>query len=148
MKKLSVKFLKHNARSPKRATDGSVGYDIAACIEDSITIEAGETKKIGSGFAISLETGYAAFIYARSGLGIKHGIVPGNCVGVIDSDYRGEIIVGLKNSSDKPFTINNGDRIAQMVISKCEAPELVLCDELDETERADGGFGSTGSKNR
>ena len=99
---------------------------------------------IGSGLAIALEPGYAAFIYARSGLGIKHGMIPANCVGVIDSDYRGEIIVGLKNMSDEPFTVNDGDRIAQMVIAKCELPELRLCDDLDETKRGDGGFGSTG----
>ena len=100
---------------------------------------------IGSGLAVAIQPGYAAFIYARSGLGIKHGIVPANCVGVIDSDYRGEVIVGLRNLGDAPYTVNNGDRIAQMVIAKCEAPEIVVCDDLDDTLRAGGGFGSTGS---
>lgn len=143
MKTLSVKLLNKNAKLPVRATDGSVGYDIAACIDESLEIEPGETKMIGSGFAIALEPGYAAFIYARSGLGIKHGIVPGNCVGVIDSDYRGEVIVGLRNNSKIPFKINNGDRIAQMVISKCEIPDIKLCESLEKTKRGADGFGST-----
>jgi len=104
----------------------------------------GETQMIGSGLAIALEPGYAAFIYARSGLGIQHGIIPANCVGVIDSDYRGEVIVGLRNTSDTPFRVNDGDRIAQMVVTRCELPELVQCDDLDETQRGAGGFGSTG----
>ena len=145
MKNLHVKLLKDNAKIPMRATSGSVGYDISACVENPVVIEPGKTHMIGSGFAISLEPGYAAFIYARSGLGIKHGMVPANCVGVIDSDYRGEIIVGLRNNSKDSFTVNNGDRIAQMVISKCEIPEVIPCDELDDTTRADGGFGSTGN---
>ena len=144
MKKMYIKLLNKNAKLPTRATDGSVGYDIEACLSESVVIKPGETKKIGSGFAIALESGYAAFIYARSGLGINFGIVPGNCVGVVDSDYRGEIIVGLRNNSNQSFTINNTDRIAQMVISKCETPELVLCDDLDTTLRGEGGFGSTG----
>jgi dUTP pyrophosphatase len=146
MKNLPVKLLRDNAKLPARATSGSVGYDIAACLDEAVIVGAGETRLIGSGFAISLHEGYAAFIYARSGLGIKHGIVPANCVGVIDSDYRGEVIVGIKNHSAKPFTINDGDRIAQMVIAKCEMPVPVLHDELDETKRGKGGFGSTGKK--
>jgi len=146
MKNLPVKLLKNNAKLPMRATNGSVGFDIAASLDETVVIKPGETKLIGSGFAIALSEGYAAFIYARSGLGIKHGIVPANCVGVIDSDYRGEVIVGLRNNSVEPFTVNDGDRIAQMVITKCETPEPVLCDELDETPRGDGGFGSTGSE--
>ena len=144
MKCLYIKLLRSNAKEPIRATNGTVGYDIAACLENAIEINPGETKKVGSGFAISLEPGYAAFIYARSGLGINFGITPANCVGVIDSDYRGEVIVGLKNSSDKCFTVNDGDRIAQMVISKCETPEVVISADLEKTLRADGGFGSTG----
>ncbi|MCL2366384.1 MAG: dUTP diphosphatase [Oscillospiraceae bacterium] len=145
MKHLKIKCLSANARSPERKTDGSVGYDICACISEIIIIAPGETKVIGSGFAIALEPGYAAFIYARSGLGIKSGIIPANCVGVIDSDYRGEVLIGLKNTSHEPFVIQDGDRIAQMVICKCALPEIVLCQDLDETIRGDGGFGSTGS---
>ena len=132
------------AQIPARKTDGSVGYDITACLGGNVVIAPGETRPIGSGVAIALPPGHAAFIYARSGLGISHGIVPANCVGVIDPDYRGEIIVGLKNTSGQPFTVGNGDRIAQMVISRCELPELAVTDELGDTARGDGGFGSTG----
>jgi len=144
MKELQVMRLKPAATLPVRQTAGSVGYDISACLDNEITITPGETHMVGSGLVIALEQGYAAFLYARSGLGIKKGIIPANCVGVIDSDYRGEVIVGLKNTSNVPFTVNNGDRIAQMVIAKCELPEIILCENLDETKRGDGGFGSTG----
>ena len=144
MKDIHVKIIRPGAQIPVRKTDGSVGYDIAACLNGDVVIAPGETAKIGSGFAIALPPGYAAFIYARSGLGISHGIIPANCVGVIDPDYRGEIIVGLKNTSGTPFAVKNGDRIAQMVICKCELPELLICDDLAGTSRGDGGFGSTG----
>jgi len=144
MKHLKIKRLRPGALLPERKTPGSVGFDITACLEEDITIQPGETRTISTGLAIALEPGYAAFIYARSGLGIKHGIVPGNCVGVIDSDYRGEIIVGLKNLSGEAFTVTDGARIAQMVVSKCELPELILTEDLDETSRGAGGFGSTG----
>ena len=146
MEKLQIMRIKQKAKLPERQTAGSVGYDLSACLDDDneISIKPGETKKIGSGIAIALQPGYAAFIYARSGLGIKHGIAPANCVGVIDSDYRGEVIVGLRNSSNIPYTLKDGDRIAQMVITKCELPEINLCENLEETKRGDGGFGSTG----
>ncbi|MCL2055553.1 MAG: dUTP diphosphatase [Oscillospiraceae bacterium] len=144
MEKLKLKLMRENAILPKLATEGSVGYDISASISEKIIINPGETKLIHSGFALELKRGYAAFIYARSGLGVKHGIVPANCVGVIDSDYRGEVMVGLQNHSEVAFTINPFDRIAQMVIVKCETPEIIICQELDETKRSDGGFGSTG----
>jgi len=144
MKKIHIMKLKSNAKVPQRVTEGSVGYDIAACLDEQIVIQPGETHKVGSGIAIALAPGYAAFIYARSGLGINHGVIPANCVGVIDSDYRGEVIVGLKNTSNQPFSVNDGDRIAQMVIMNCELPEVVVCDDLDKTARGDGGFGSTG----
>ena len=144
MEKLNAMLIKPTAKLPKRQTAGSVGYDISACLNGEVTLEQGETRKIGSGFAIALEPGYAAFIYARSGLGINHGVIPANCVGVVDSDYRGEVIVGLKNTSVKPYTIKDGDRIAQMVITKCELPEIIPTDHLEETTRGAGGFGSTG----
>jgi len=146
MKNLYIKLVRPGARLPQRKTAGSVGFDISACLGGDVTIGPGETRMIGSGLAISLEPGYAAFLYARSGLGIKQGIVPANCVGVVDSDYRGEIIVGLKNTSGEPFTVRDGDRIAQMVISKCELPELVVAEGLPDTLRGCGGFGSTGSR--
>ena len=144
MRVLPVKIMTPGAQVPARKTDGSVGYDITACLSGDVVIPPGETRRIGSGVAIALPPGHTAFIYARSGLGISHGIVPANCVGVIDPDYRGEIIVGLRNMSGQPFTVGNGDRIAQMVIGKCELPELVVKDELGDTPRGDGGFGSTG----
>ena len=144
MNKLQIVLLHDNSIEPKRATAGSVGYDLSACIDDSVEIKPGETKVVGTGVAVALEMGFAAFLYGRSGLGVKHGIAPGNCVGVIDSDYRGEIKVGLHNSSRESFTINPGDRIAQMVIARCELPELVVCDKLNTTSRAAGAFGSTG----
>jgi len=145
MRSLKIKRLHQNATLPVRITGGSVGFDISACLAEDAIIVPGDTLMIGSGFAIALEPGYAAFLYARSGLGIKYGMIPANCVGVIDSDYRGEVIVGLKNTSEEPFTVKNGDRIAQMVICKCELPELSICETLDDTQRGDGGFGSTGS---
>ena len=144
MEQLRIMLMRESARVPSRETDGSVGFDISACLEEAVTIRPGETCMIGAGFAIALEPGYAAFVYARSGLGIKHGLIPANCVGVIDPDYRGEVIVGLKNTSKKPAVVRDGDRVAQMVIAKCELPEVVVCDALDDTKRGSGGFGSTG----
>jgi len=146
--KLPVMLINSTAKLPERQTVGSVGYDISACLDNDITIAPGETQKIGSGFAIALEPGYAAFLYARSGLGIKHGMIPANCVGVIDSDYRGEVIVGLKNTANTSFTVKNGDRIAQMVIAKCELPEIIPSDDLEKTIRGAGGFGSTDQREK
>jgi len=145
MEYLPIKRIRPTAKLPVRKTVGSVGFDIAACLHEDVVIAPGETRMIGSGIAIALPPDHAAFIYARSGLGIKQGIIPANCVGVIDPDYRGEVIVGLRNTSNEPFTVRDGDRIAQMIVSKCALPELILCDDLDETPRGGGGFGSTGS---
>lgn len=142
---IRLKLLYKDASLPTRETEGSVGFDIRAHLTEPLTIEPMAAEKIGSGFAIALETGYAAFIYARSGLGVKKGIVPANCVGVIDSDYRGEVIVGLKNLSGEPYTVSPNDKIAQMVVSKCEIDDIIVCDELDDTARGTGGFGSTGT---
>ena len=144
MSELRIKLLRPSAKLPKRSTTGSAGYDLSACLPEDVVVAPGATMSIGCGFALALEEGFAAFIYARSGLGIKRGVVPANCVGVVDSDYRGEVVVGLKNSSSEPFEVHDGDRIAQMVISRYEAPGLVVCDDLDETQRGAGGFGSSG----
>jgi dUTP pyrophosphatase len=141
--RIKVKILRSNARLPKRATLGSVGYDIYAAIDSSLTISPKETVLIPSGFSISLKNGYAAFIFARSGLGVKHNIALANGVGVIDSDYRNEVFVGLTNNSNTTFTIRPLDRIAQMIIMKCGLPSLKLCMELPSSTRV-GGFGSTG----
>ncbi|MDL2233665.1 dUTP diphosphatase [Ruminococcaceae bacterium OttesenSCG-928-L11] len=145
MQTLPIKKLRETARIPTRATAGSAGYDLYACLTEAVTIPARGRGQIPTGIAISIgDPGVAAFVFGRSGLGIKQGIVPANAVGVVDSDYRGEIIVGLANHSDSDFTVRHGDRIAQMVLLPMLTPTLVEQDELDETERGTGGFGSTG----
>ncbi len=145
MKILKVKKLRENAKMIKRATSGSAGMDLHACIESEITINPGEIKVIPTGLAIALESeNFVAYIYARSGLAIKHGITLANCVGVIDSDYRGEVCVGLTNISKESYTITPDERIAQLVIAPISMCEAVEVDELDNTERGVGGFGSTG----
>lgn len=142
---IKVKKVRENARLPFRATAGSAGADLFACIESDVEIGAGERVLIPTGIAIALsdpETG--AFIFPRSSLSTKCGISLANCVGVIDSDYRGEIQVPMINHSDRPYTVRGGDRIAQMVILPILLPEFEECALLDETERGEGGFGSTG----
>lgn len=139
-----IKRLRESAVIPKRATASSAGYDLCACVESEITINPGETKLIPTGIAAALPEGSVGLIYARSGLGIKHGIIPANAVGVIDSDYRGEIAVGLYNHSEKPYTLSPNERIAQLVITPVFTPDITEADELDETVRGGGGFGSTG----
>ena len=130
---------------PQRATSGSAGMDLSACIEEDIIIAPRQLVKIPTGIAIALPgPDHVALVYARSGLGIKHGIALSNGVGVIDSDYRGEIMVGLTNLSDKPYTIHPGDRIAQLVVAPVVLPRLEWVEELDDTDRGTGGFGSTG----
>lgn len=141
---IKVKKVRENAIIPKIATSGSACADLYACIDKNICINPGETAVIPIGIAISVPEGYGAFIFARSGLGIKSGIVPSNCVGVIDSDYRGEICVGLYNHSNKEYTVNPNDRIAQMAIIPVASVNYLECDELSETDRGAGGFGSTG----
>jgi len=142
---LNCKLLRSDAVLPHRATDGSAGYDLCACIDAPIALEPGGRAVIPTGIAIALPSNnMAAFIFARSGLAVKHGIAPANAVGVIDSDYRGEILVGLTNHYQEPYTIKPGERIAQMVIMPVLLPEIVAADTLTETERGAGGFGSTG----
>ena len=142
---LKIKKLRENARVPFRATEGSAGMDLYACIEEPVTVAPRDIRLIPTGIAIALESpDYVAYVYARSGLAIKHGVAPANCVGVIDSDYRGEVCVGLTNFSAEPFVIQPGERIAQMVISPVVLPDIEVVDELDQTERGAGGFGSTG----
>lgn len=142
---VKVKKLKENAVVPKRATIGSAGADIYACIDEPVTIEPGSLAMIPIGLAIELESSdCAAFLFARSGLGVKHGITLSNGVGVVDSDYRGEVCVGLCNVSNESYTISAGERIAQMVIMPVKPAEFVVADELSDTSRGEGGFGSTG----
>ena len=142
---VKIKKLRENAVIPKRATEGSAGADLYACIDEPVELAPGGLVRIPAGIAIELENnGLAAFLFARSGLGVKHGITLANSVGVVDSDYRGEICVGLCNVSDKPYTIQPGERIAQMVIMPVACAQFVQADELGSTERGEGGFGSSG----
>ena len=141
---VKIKKLSETAVLPEYQTKGAAGMDLCACLSESVILAPSERKLIPTGFAMALPEGYAAFIYARSGLASKKGITLPNCVGVIDSDYRGEVKVALVNISDEAFEINNGDRIAQMVISEVKTAILEVTDELDDTERAGGGVGSTG----
>lgn len=142
---LKIKKLKDNAKIPKRATNGSAGMDLYACIDSSVTLAPGQLAMIPTGIAIELpDNTCAAFLYARSGLGVKHGICLSNGVGVIDSDYRGEVCVGLCNVSDKPYEIVPDERVAQMVIAPVLTPDIVEVAELSDTARGEGGFGSTG----
>jgi dUTP pyrophosphatase len=146
METLRLKLLRAGAKPPARATGGSAGYDLFACLDAPEALPPGETRVIPTGVAIALERGFAAFVYARSGLGVRHGVVPANCVGVVDSDYRGDLLVGLINQSKKPYTVEPGERVAQLVLARCETPELAVVEELDGTERGTGGFGSTGKQ--
>ena len=141
---LKICKVSDNAKIPYHATEGAAGMDLCACIEKEIVINPQNRVLIPTGIAISLPLGMGAFIFARSGLSIKHGITLSNGVGVIDSDYRGEIGVGLCNLGNAPYTIKNGERIAQMVIMKVENPIIEVVSSLDETARGSGGFGSTG----
>ncbi len=142
---LKIKKLKENAKIPQRGTNGSAGMDLHACIDAPVTVAPGQLVTIPTGIAIELpDNGCAAFLYARSGLGVKHGICLSNGVGVIDSDYRGEICAGICNVSDKPYTIEPDERICQMVIAPVFVPDIVEVTELGSTERGEGRFGSTG----
>ena len=147
MNVLKIKKLKENAIIPKRATEGSAGMDLYACIDSSVVINPGDLVTIPTGIAIELPSGHSmATIYARSGLGIKHGICLSNGVGVVDSDYRGEVCVGLCNVSNKPYTIEPNERIAQMVIAPVSLMNVEEVSSLEDTVRGEGGFGSTGKK--
>ena len=147
---INVKILlSRGMEAPAYATEGSAAIDLRAAIDEgtTVTIEPGERALIPTGLAISPETkGVVAIVAARSGLAIKQGICLSNGIGVIDSDYRGEICVGLHNTSRVPFTVNRGDRIAQMMFMPVLAAKLIEAASLDETARGAGGFGSTGVK--
>lgn len=141
-----IKYTKLNefAHEPTRGSEYAAGYDLYAAIGDSIQIAAHSTKKIGTGLSFELPNNTFAGIFARSGLATEKGLRPANCVGVCDSDYRGEYIIALHNDLDRPQMINPGDRIAQMILLPYVEMSFVEAEELEETERGDGGFGSTG----
>ncbi|MBR2444535.1 MAG: dUTP diphosphatase [Clostridia bacterium] len=142
--KVKIKRLNERAIIPTYGSDYAAGADLYACTEGEVTIDAGQTVLIKTGLALEVPVGYGAFIYARSGLASKRGLAPANKVGVVDCDYRGEVMVALHNHSSISQTINHGERIAQMVIAPYITAEFEEVDELSETIRGAGGFGSTG----
>lgn len=144
--KINIKKINDNAIIPTYGSEYAAGADLYACIEEDLTILPGETKLIKTGLAIELPIGYAAFIYARSGLASKRGLAPANKVGVVDCDYRGEIMVALHNHSNTEQAVSKGERIAQMVIAPYITAEFDVVKELSDTARGAGGFGSTGTK--
>lgn len=144
---LKIKKVRENAIIPKRATEGSAGMDLYACIDAPIEMNPGDRVMVPTGIAIALpDANQVALIFARSGLAVKKGINLSNSVGVIDSDYRGEIQVGLINQSRETYTLEAGERIAQLVVMPVCLPQVQEVAELDDTERGEGGFGSTGRK--
>ena len=144
MEAIRVKKLKDNAIMPTYGSAEAAGADLYACIPEPITILPGESVFVPTGLAMELPKGYAGLIYARSGLACKRGLAPANKVGVVDSDYRGEFMIVLHNHGNEVQTIQHGERIAQLVITPVFTPGFVETEELSNTERSGGGFGSTG----
>jgi len=142
---LKIRLCRENAVLPKRGSEESAGLDLSACLNEAVTIAPGKIEKIPTGLAMELPKGTGGFVFARSGLGSR-GISLANGVGVIDSDYRGELSVVLINHSGADFTVAPGDRIAQLVVMPVCFPEIVLTEDLSDTKRGAGGFGSTGLK--
>ena len=143
---INIKKLNPNATIPTYGSEYAAGADLYACIEDALTIAPGETVLVKTGLAMELPIGYAGLIYARSGLASKRGLAPANKVGVIDSDYRGEVMVALHNHSSIDQTIEPNERIAQLVITPYIKGIFSETDDLSDTIRGEGGFGSTGKK--
>ncbi len=143
---VKVKKLNEKAVLPIYSSKSAAGADLCALLDEPVTIASGETVFIKTGLALEIPEGYVGLIYARSGLACKRSVAPANKVGVIDSDYRGEIMVALFNHGQNEQTIEPGERIAQIVITPYLAAEFSLAEEITSTERADGGFGSTGRK--
>ena len=141
---MSIRKLREDAVVPTYGSAFAAGADLYACEDEEITIAAGETKLIHTGIAMAIPEGLVGLIYARSGLASKKGLAPANKVGVIDSDYRGEIMVALHNHGTVPQTVAKGERIAQIVFTPYVAADFSVVDELDATVRGAGGFGSTG----
>ena len=139
-----VKLLKEGAKLPTYGTREAAGADLYACLEESVTIAPGESAFIPTGIALEVPRGCAGLIYARSGMACKRGLAPANKVGVVDSDYRGEITVVLFNHGSVSQTVSNGERIAQFIITPVLTPEYRVAESLSDTLRAEGGFGSTG----
>ena len=142
--KIFVKKLRPGALLPTAGSRFAAGYDLYACLDAPVEIPPHTTAMIGTGLALAVPEGWFGAIFARSGLAAKQGLRPANCVGVCDSDYRGEYIIAIHNDSGFPRVVAPGDRIAQLVVLPCAAAEFETVDTLPETERGDGGFGSTG----
>lgn len=142
--KILFKKLRDDAAMPTRGSASAAGYDLRACMDAPVSIAPGETEMIGTGISVAVPEGYFGAVFARSGLASKQGLRPANCVGVCDSDYRGEYTVAIHNDSALPREIKPGDRIAQLVVIPYLALEFEQVEELDETARGAGGFGSTG----
>jgi len=141
---IKIKKLRENAIVPTRGSASAAGYDLYACIDAPVTIAPHGTAMIGTGLSVAVPEGYFGAVFARSGLASKQALRPANCVGVCDSDYRGEYIVALHNDGKSERVVESGERIAQLVVIPYLSVEFDLVDELDETERGAGGFGSTG----
>lgn len=142
---IAVKKLREDAILPTFGSKEAAGADLYACLEAPVTVEPGKTAFIPTGLAMELPVGYVGLIYARSGLACKRGLAPANKVGVIDSDYRGEFIVALHNHGEQPQVIFPAERIAQLVVTPVLMPEYVEAASLSDTQRGEGGFGSTGN---
>ena len=143
---LKIKRLEHNEVLPEYKTEGAAGMDLCAAIKEPVELKPLERTLIPTGLKIELEHGYEAQIRPRSGLSIKHGITLINCVGTIDEDYRGEVCVPVVNLSNETYSIQPQERIAQMVIARAEQAKIEVVTELSDTERGEGGFGSTGKQ--
>ena len=143
---MKLKKLDERAVVPVYASEFSAGADLYACLDENVTIAPGETKLIHTGLAMAIPEGLAGLIYARSGLASKRGLAPANKVGVVDSDYRGEVMVALHNHGTEPQTVEHGERIAQLVLAPIVVADFDVVDDLDSTARGEGGFGSTGTK--
>lgn len=146
MQQLPVKFLREGAKLPTYGSDAAAGADLYACLEQSVNIVPGETAMIPTGLAMEIPAGYVGLICARSGLSIRRGLAPANKVGVIDADYRGEVLVALYNHGSEAQTVEPGERIAQFLLTPCLTASFVPTDTLHDTVRGEGGFGSTGRK--
>jgi len=144
MSSIRVKKLNERAFLPTYGSKNAAGADLYACLEQAVTIEPGETAWIGTGIALEVPEGCAGLVYARSSMGTKRGLAPANKVGVVDSDYRGEIRVVLLNHGKVAQTVEHGERVAQFLITPVLTPEYVEAEELTDTQRGSGGFGSTG----
>ena len=143
---VSIKRLNPRAKLPAYGSADAAGADLYALTDGPVSIAPGQTALIHTGLALAIPQGYVGLVYARSGLATKQGLAPANKVGVIDSDYRGEIQIGLHNLSAEPYTVQPGERIAQMIIMPYFAPVIEEVTSLTETDRGAGGFGSTGTK--